>query len=268
MARRKKLCESLSTTESQAEGSSFYVINEGSRKNVEIDCYDRGIFIPDNQTFPKKLLVIPPYYEPLIDDVLVPRGLIIDRIEKIALDIHRYYTTTFPTKELNLVCTLKGAFLFFQYLTQFLRNFAKYSTDDQERPAYVDHYVKASSYIGMNRQGDVQLSHVSKGGREEALTVFQGKDLLIVEDILDSGNTLDKLRSALKNVGAHSVHATVLFAKRVAGNESFKVEWNCFSVPNKFLLGFGCDLDEHFRDLEHLCSISQHGKEKYLGTCV
>eukprot|EP01055_Gregarina_sp_Pseudo9_P001580 Gregarina_sp_Pseudo_9__1579@NODE_2060_length_1176_cov_54_466139_g1902_i0_p1_GENE_NODE_2060_length_1176_cov_54_466139_g1902_i0NODE_2060_length_1176_cov_54_466139_g1902_i0_p1_ORF_typecomplete_len284_score51_70Pribosyltran/PF00156_27/1_9e15Pribosyl_synth/PF14572_6/3_7e03Pribosyl_synth/PF14572_6/0_00084PRTase_3/PF15610_6/0_021_NODE_2060_length_1176_cov_54_466139_g1902_i047853 len=264
-------CESLSTTESQVESHSpsFSVhINDVNKKNFEPDCFNRGLYVSDEYMYPKSSLVIPPYYESLVDGVIIPKGLIIDRIEKLALDIHRYYSFVHPTEELNLICTLKGAVPFFEYLTKFLRNFAKYNMVNQKRPAYVDHYVKASSYVGMSRQGDVQLTHVSRGGHEQALTVFKDKDLLIIEDILDSGNTLEKMRQALKAAGARSVTSTVLFAKRVKGNENFKVEWTGFSVPNKFILGFGCDLDEHFRDLEHLCVISEEGRSKYLGSAA
>eukprot|EP01054_Gregarina_sp_Poly1_P001735 Gregarina_sp_Poly_1__1734@NODE_1447_length_4129_cov_139_623584_g959_i0_p4_GENE_NODE_1447_length_4129_cov_139_623584_g959_i0NODE_1447_length_4129_cov_139_623584_g959_i0_p4_ORF_typecomplete_len198_score15_54Pribosyltran/PF00156_27/1_4e14Pribosyl_synth/PF14572_6/0_0027_NODE_1447_length_4129_cov_139_623584_g959_i034194012 len=177
---------------------------------------ERGLVISDDHSYSKALLVIPPYYQPLIDYVLIPKGMIIDRIEKLALDIHRHYMKTCPTSELNLVCTLKGALHYFEHLTRFLRGLAKYSTDNQGRPAYVDHYVKASSYSGMTRSDEIQVCHVSKHGQETSLAAFEEKDILIVEDILDSGRTLEKLRALLQNAGARSVRSTVLFTKSSA----------------------------------------------------
>eukprot|EP01057_Protomagalhaensia_wolfi_P001073 Protomagalhaensia_wolfi_Nauph_80__1072@NODE_1624_length_1434_cov_366_383513_g1258_i0_p1_GENE_NODE_1624_length_1434_cov_366_383513_g1258_i0NODE_1624_length_1434_cov_366_383513_g1258_i0_p1_ORF_typecomplete_len196_score35_66Pribosyltran/PF00156_27/4_2e14Pribosyl_synth/PF14572_6/0_00018PRTase_3/PF15610_6/0_0088PRTase_2/PF15609_6/0_23_NODE_1624_length_1434_cov_366_383513_g1258_i0116703 len=193
--------------------------------------------------------------------------MIVDRIEKIAQDIHNYYTYQHPTRELNLLCTLKGAVMFFEHLTGFLRAFSRYETIDLGRPTYIEHYIKASSYTGMTRECTVQLSHFSPSaaGSPTSKGFFRNKDVVIVEDILDSGNTLKEIKRALKDDGANSVCSTVLFTKRVNGNENVEVEWSGFSVPNEFVLGFGCDLKDHFRDLEHLCVISQRGRDFYLG---
>eukprot|EP01053_Blabericola_migrator_P001489 Blabericola_migrator_1__1488@NODE_1394_length_4632_cov_181_340854_g933_i0_p2_GENE_NODE_1394_length_4632_cov_181_340854_g933_i0NODE_1394_length_4632_cov_181_340854_g933_i0_p2_ORF_typecomplete_len269_score40_37Pribosyltran/PF00156_27/9_4e16Pribosyl_synth/PF14572_6/0_00033DUF2808/PF10989_8/0_054_NODE_1394_length_4632_cov_181_340854_g933_i032324038 len=261
-------CESLSTTETEVS------VAPDTNKQVATKILDtslagqeRGVYISDDQAFPKDLFAVPAYYKPLIDRILIPKGMIVDRIEKMAWDIHQYYTHEHPTTELNLICTLKGAVMFFEHLTQFLRTLGRYEPVCLNRPTYMEHYVKASSYYGMKRRDDVTISYVSRktGDSEKTLEAFKGKDVVIVEDILESGNTLASLKRALIEAGAKSVNITVLFSKRVAANESFEVEWSGFNVPDYFLLGFGCDLDEHFRDLEHLCIISEKGRQVYLG---
>eukprot|EP01056_Protomagalhaensia_sp_Gyna25_P005999 Protomagalhaensia_sp_Gyna_25__5998@NODE_938_length_2381_cov_324_278822_g744_i0_p2_GENE_NODE_938_length_2381_cov_324_278822_g744_i0NODE_938_length_2381_cov_324_278822_g744_i0_p2_ORF_typecomplete_len216_score20_33Pribosyltran/PF00156_27/1_7e15PRTase_3/PF15610_6/0_005Pribosyl_synth/PF14572_6/0_0098PRTase_2/PF15609_6/0_087_NODE_938_length_2381_cov_324_278822_g744_i014462093 len=183
---------------------------------MEPDCFDRGIFIPDDLRIPKDTLMIQPYYSPLIDHILIPKGMIVDRIEKIAQDIHNYYTYQRPTRELNLVCTLKGAVMFFEHLTRFLRAFSRYDPIDLGRPTYIEHYIKASSYSGMTRECTVELGQFSPSaaGSPTSKRFFKNKDVVIVEDILDSGNTLREIKRALHDEGVNSVCSAVLFTKR------------------------------------------------------
>jgi hypoxanthine phosphoribosyltransferase len=96
------------------------------------------------------------------------------------------------------------------------------------------------------------------------VTALQGQHVLIVEDIIDTGLTMTKLIAKLeRDIHPASVRVAALLEKRTHLSNGFKGDYVAFSVPDKFIVGYGLDYNEVFRDLGHIAVISQAGIEKY-----
>ena len=86
----------------------------------------------------------------------------------------------------------------------------------------------------------------------------RGRHILIVEDIFDSGSTIIKTREALLAKGTASLRFAVLFHKRNPKNlkHGFWAEYTGFTIPDVFVIGYGMDYNQYYRDLSHLCVIN------------
>lgn len=124
-----------------------------------------------------------------------------------------------------VVCVLNGAMLFTAELV-------KYLDFDFEMAA-----VKAKSYVGTSSSGVVRVSQIMGSS-------IVGREVILCEDIVDTGNTINKLAAMLEEEGASKVHiCTMLFKPEVyAGKDP--VEYIGMSIPNKFILGYGLDYNE------------------------
>eukprot|EP00397_Hematodinium_sp_SG-2012_P061656 GEMP01082031.1.p2 GENE.GEMP01082031.1~~GEMP01082031.1.p2 ORF type:complete len:115 (+),score=27.49 GEMP01082031.1:285-629(+) len=96
------------------------------------------------------------------------------------------------------------------------------------------------------------------------LSVLKGKNVLIVEDIIDTGNTLNQFCAHLKQFEPKCVKVASLLVKRTPLNQ-FKgnVDFSGFSIPDDFVVGYCLDYNEHFRDLDHVCVMNESGIVKY-----
>ncbi|CAG2121114.1 unnamed protein product, partial [Medioppia subpectinata] len=97
----------------------------------------------------------------------------------------------------------------------------------------------------------------------ESLESLRGKNVLIVEDIIDTGNTMVKLRELLKEYDLKSIRVTSLFVKRTPLSNGYTPDYVGFNIPNKFIVGCNMDYNEYFRELNHVCVMSKLGKEEY-----
>lgn len=83
--------------------------------------------------------------------------------------------------------------------------------------------------------------------------LIEGKEIIILEDLIDTGNTLNLLKNYLLNNKAKSVKICVLFKKEINPREiEVDVDWYCFSVPDAWIAGFGIDSKSKFRNFRHL----------------
>ena len=78
---------------------------------------------------------------------------------------------------------------------------------------------------------------------------IQGKDVLVVEDIVDSGLTLSHLKQVLETRKAASVKIVTLLDKPARRKVPLEVEYSCFDIPDAFVVGYGLDYDEKYRNL-------------------
>merc|ERR1712156_1175013 len=90
-----------------------------------------------------------------------------------------------------------------------------------------------------------------------------GKNVLIVEDIIDTGATMRKLLTTIMKYQPKSVKVACLLRKRTPKSSGYVPDYVGFEIPNKFVVGYALDYNEYFRDLMHICEISPHGIEKY-----
>lgn len=106
-------------------------------------------------------------------------------------------------------------------------------------------FVKVSSYVGTASSGQLKTLI----GLEESLF---NQDIIILEDIVDSGLTLQKIVEELKGLGTKSVEVVALLRKQLAREKSVEVKYIGFEIENEFVLGYGLDYDGYGRNLEDI----------------
>ena len=92
---------------------------------------------------------------------------------------------------------------------------------------------------------------------------LRGKNVLIVEDMIDTGRTMQKLLKTISKYEPKSVKVACLLRKRTPLSDGFVPDYVGFEIPNKYLVGYALDYNEYFRDLSHVCVINQAGIDRY-----
>lgn len=169
-------------------------------------------------------------------EILLTEDQIIARLEELAKEIDRDY----EGKEVLLVGVLKGAVMVMADLSRMLTT--EISMD----------WMAVSSYgSGTKSSGVVRIL-------KDLDTDLLGKHVLIVEDIIDSGLTLSWLASNLRSRGAESLEIAALFRKPNSVKVDVDVKYVGFDIPSEFVVGYGLDFDERYRNLRFLASLSPH----------
>lgn len=168
--------------------------------------------------------------------VLIPEEDVNRKISEVAAQINRDYAG----KEVHLVCILKGGVFFTCELAKRLTV-----------PVTLD-FMSVSSYgAGTESSGVVKII-------KDLDEPLEGKEVLIVEDIIDSGRTLAYLIEILKKREPKSIHLCTLLDKperRV--KKQVKVDYTCFSIPDEFVVGYGLDYDQKYRNLPYIGVVEQ-----------
>mmetsp|Transcript_4699 Transcript_4699/g.4395 ORF Transcript_4699/g.4395 Transcript_4699/m.4395 type:complete len:156 (-) Transcript_4699:75-542(-) len=152
---------------------------------------------------------------------------------------------------------MNGAFQFFSDVERYIKKVREYKA---QRLEYDVHFIKIKGYVNT----ESVLEKIDDAVLPEEL--IKGKDILIVEDVYDSGNLMDILYKHIHKFEPNSVKSAVCVYKCNPKNLKFdfQSDYIGFAVPgDKFLVGYGMDYNEHFRDLSHICVISKEGIEKY-----
>jgi|SRR5665213_473522 len=171
-----------------------------------------------------------------LTEVLLTEGQIRDKIAELARRIEADYTTERPL----LVGVLKGAVMVMADLARELR-------------IHVDmDWMAVSSYgTGTRSSGVVRIL-------KDLDSDLTGRSVLIVEDIIDSGLTLSWLRANLESRGAASVEICALLRKPDAAKVDVDVRYVGFEIPNAFVVGFGLDYAETYRNLKAVAVLAPH----------
>ena len=170
-----------------------------------------------------------------ITKVLVTEEQIKSRVSEMAKQIDTYYTG----KDLLLVGVLKGAVMFMADISRAL-----------ESRVQMDWMAVSSYGSGTTSSGVVRIL-------KDLDSDVLGKDVLIVEDIVDSGLTLSWLVSNLEARGASSVEVVTLLRKPEAAKVDVEVRWVGFEIPNEFVVGYGLDWNERYRTLKSVAVLSR-----------
>lgn len=139
--------------------------------------------------------------------------------------------------ELLVVGLLKGSFIF---MADLVREIA--------RPLKVDFLVASSYGAGTVSSGEVKLVY-------DPEAVLEGRHVLLVEDIVDSGNTLNRLIPMLEARRPKSLELCALLHKRIAPHLVKEPRWVGFDAPPEFLIGYGLDYSEAYRNLPFIGSL-------------
>ncbi|PAV81301.1 hypothetical protein WR25_09307 [Diploscapter pachys] len=207
-----------------------------------------NIDIPDDFELPVGAFDIPRCYDGDLKSVIIPEGMIRDRVRRLAKDIHE----VIGNEQLALLCVLKGSYKFFTALVDELSS-ARYSCPE---PMTVD-FIRVKSYEDQSSTGMIQIMGLAN------LEELRGKNVLVVDDIVDSGQTMAKLLHTLKENGVKQSWTALLVSKRVSRMIQVPENFVAFRIPDKFIVGYGLDYNQKFRDLNHICVMSSKGIERY-----
>ncbi len=164
---------------------------------------------------------------PLLDRVLIGSEELSLRVQQLGNEIGRDYPDSTPL----LVCILKGAYVF-------LADLARCLSVDHE----VD-FMAVSSY-----EGGTQSTGVVKIVKDLRANITN-RDVILVEDIVDSGLTLSYLIDLLATRSPRSIRVCALLDKTAAREKDVRVDYRGFEIPKEFVVGYGLDYDEKYRNL-------------------
>lgn len=150
----------------------------------------------------------------------------------------REITAAYPDGDLLVLGLLKGSFIFLSDLVRRI-----------ERPLQVDFLVASSYGDGTVSSGDVRLVY-------DPETELEGKHILLVEDIIDTGKTLNKLVALLRERRPQSLEICALLHKHVAEYLELEAKFVGLDAPTLFLVGYGLDHAENFRHLPYIASLT------------
>ena len=165
-----------------------------------------------------------------IEKVLLTKEQLEQRIKELGAEITRDY----QGKELVLAAVLQGSYVFMADLTRAI-----------DTPCNVDFMVVSSYGKGTKTSGEVQII-------KDIAQPIDGRDLLIVEDILDSGVTLHYLMQILAARGANSIRLCTLLSKPERRKIQVDVDYLGFEIPDEFVVGYGLDYAEKYRNLPYI----------------
>ena len=172
-------------------------------------------------------------YREFIAEILVDEASIQKRVRELGEQISRDYAG----EDLLVVCLLRGGITFTADLTRYIT--ISHELDCMSLSSYgVGHYATS---------GNVRVNL-------DLLTNIEGRNVLLVEDIVDSGRTLAHVLMMLKTRDPKSVKVCVLLDKKMRREVTVNADYVGFDVPDKYVFGYGIDIDEHFRHLPFIGS--------------
>lgn len=159
--------------------------------------------------------------------------MIAQRVRELGAEITAYY----PDGDLLVLGLLKGSFIF---LSDLVREIG--------RPIQVDFLVASSYGDSTVSSGNVRLLY-------DPETELEGKHILLVEDIVDTGRTLSRLMDLLQARKPRSLDICALLHKHIATELRYPTRFIGFDAPNEFLVGYGLDHAENFRHIPYIASL-------------
>lgn len=171
------------------------------------------------------------YPKDIMNEIIIQENEIRDAAKRIANIINKDYNE----KNLTLVCTLKGAVPFFSDLIKHINIDCNME------------FIKASSYIGNTTTtiGNVQISTVMS-------FPVEGRDILIVEDIVDTGLTCKKLIEYFNNLNCRSIEICTMLDKPARRICEIYPKYVGFEIEDKFIIGYGLDYNEKYRNIPYI----------------
>lgn len=151
------------------------------------------------------------------------------RIKELAEQIDKDYLG----KEVTAICVMRGAVFFAVELTLRIKTKLKFE------------FITISSYTGTETDGEVTL-------RTDLRDSIEGKDVLILEDIIDSGKSMKYLLEHLKSKNPRTLKVCALANKPSRREVEVPIDYLGFEVPDKYVVGFGFDIDNNYRNLPYV----------------
>ena len=165
-----------------------------------------------------------------IQEVLFSEEQLKNRVREIAQQI----TADYQGKEIMLISVLRGSFVFMADLCRAI-----------DLPCTVDFMAVSSYGKGTKSSGQVQIT-------KDLSEDISDRHIIVVEDILDSGNTLSYLLKILENRHPASIRLCTLLDKPDRRVKPVEVHYSGFTIPDAFVVGYGLDFDQHYRQLPYI----------------
>jgi hypoxanthine phosphoribosyltransferase len=167
-------------------------------------------------------------YKDVLAEILIDKKTLQARVKELGAEI----SSDYEGDDLVLICVLRGGLVFMVDLMRAITV-----------PHQID-FMAVSSYGAGARHsaGSVRLAF-------DLQTDIRGKDVLLVEDIVDSGNTIAYVLEFLRTRQPKSLRVCALLDKEERRETPVTIDYCGFSIPNKFVFGYGLDLDEYYRNL-------------------
>lgn len=172
-------------------------------------------------------------YRDFIDEVYVDEAAIQKRVRELGEQISRDYAG----QDLLVVCLLRGGLTFTADLTRYIT--VSHELDCMSLSSYGTGHYASSGNVRVNL---------------DLMTNIEGRNVLLVEDIVDSGRTLAHVLMMLKTRDPQSVKVCVLLDKKMRREVPVDADYVGFDVPDKYIFGYGIDIDEHFRHLPFIAT--------------
>ena len=157
---------------------------------------------------------------------IISSSAINKRVNEIACDINSKYRSKLPL----VVGVLNGSFIFLADLVRCLNIDVEIS------------FIKARSYYGKQKSDIIKFDFFDFDN-------IKGKDIIIIEDIIDTGDTVSKIRNKMINK-ANSVAIAAFLLKPNKAKLNFEIDWVGFEIPDEFVVGYGLDYNQKFRNLK------------------
>ncbi len=163
-------------------------------------------------------------------DVLIPEDRIQARVRELGAEIR----ATLGDVPITCICVLKGSFIFMADLVRAIGGEVRCE------------FLGVSSYHGGTKStGVVKIT-------QDLRSPIEGRHCLVIEDIIDTGLTLDYLYRMLQMRSPASLHTCTLLDKPVHREVDFKCDFVGFQIPDEFVVGYGLDLGEYYRNLPYI----------------
>ena len=165
-----------------------------------------------------------------VESILYSQEQLAQRVKELGAQI----TADYAGKEPVLASVLRGSYIFMADLTRAI-----------DLPVTVDFMAVSSYGAGTKSSGQVEI-------KKDLSDSIEGRDLIIVEDILDSGNTLFYLMEILKARKPASIRICTLMDKPDRRTQPIVADYVGFTIPDAFVVGYGLDYDEKYRNLPYV----------------
>ncbi len=175
-------------------------------------------------------------YHEFLEQILIPEDKLQNRIKELGYEISRDY----QGKDLLLVCILRGGVMF---LTDLMRCISIPHTID---------FMAVSSY-GIGARNSTGQARITL----DLNTDIRGRDVLLVEDIVDSGHTIQSVIEFLETRHPRSLKVCTLLDKATRREVQVPIDYTGFVIPDKFIFGYGLDIDEYYRNLPFIATLDQ-----------
>ncbi len=175
-------------------------------------------------------------YHEFLKEIVIPEDVLQKRIAELGEEISQDY----KDQDLMLACILRGGVVF---LTDLMRRITIPHTID---------FMAVSSY-GIGARQSTGQARITL----DLNTDIRGRNVLLVEDIVDSGFTLYSVLELLETRKPNSLKACVLLDKAERREVSVPIQYRGFVIPDKFIFGYGLDVDEYYRNLPFVAALAQ-----------
>ena len=161
--------------------------------------------------------------------VLIPEEEINQRLDELAKQIMEDY----KGKDIMFLCILKGSIFFTVELAKRIKNNVLFE------------FIEVSSYENNLRTDNLKLS-------KDVTQSIEGRDVIIIEDIIDSGKTISYLKDYLKNKNPRTIKVCSLLDKPSRRIVPIEADYVGFTIENKFVVGYGLDDNQNYRNLNYV----------------